>query len=61
MLVIDTLSQLSSRQQIQGILPPTHGVTPKFQHPVSHGHYCATAAVVCVVLAALFVSARLYV
>lgn len=61
MAVIDSLSHLVTRQQIQGVLPPPPGVTPNLEHPVSHGRYLSIGSVVCVVLAGLFVIARLYV
>ena len=53
-------SPLVKRQQIVGALPAPSGITPDFEHPTSHGHVLAVASVTCLVLAALFVGARLY-
>ena len=57
----DDVTYLWKRQQISGVLPAPPGVDPNFEHPVSHGHYLSLTSVVCVVIAAMFVFARLWV
>ena len=57
----DNLTYLWRRQQISGVLPPPPGVDTNFEHPVSHGHYLSLSSVVCIVIAAIFVFARLWV
>ncbi len=61
MVPAQVLAHLVGRQQIPGVLPPPPGVTPNFEHPASHGHYLSLTSVVCVVIAAVFVFARLWV
>jgi hypothetical protein len=61
MVPVQVLAYLVGRQQIPGVLPPPPGVTPNFEHPASHGHYLSLTSVVCVVIAAIFVFARLWV
>lgn len=52
--------QLVKRQQIVGSLSPPPGVTPNFQNPESNARTCVIASIVCVIIAALFVLARLW-
>ncbi len=61
MVPVQVLAHLVGRQQIPGVLPPPPGVTPNFEHPASQGHYLSLTSVVCVVIAAIFVFARLWV
>lgn len=58
---MDVLTHLVRKQQVQGLSPAPAGVTPNFGHPVSHGHYLSLASVVCVIIAAIFTFARLWV
>ena len=60
LIVMDVSSHLARRQQIIGVLPSPPGITPNFEHPTSHGHVLAVASVVCVVIATIFVAARLF-
>ncbi|KAL8829587.1 MAG: hypothetical protein Q9191_001938 [Dirinaria sp. TL-2023a] len=62
MASMDVLTHLVRKQQVQGLSPAPAGVTPpNFVHPVSHGHYLSLASVSCIVIAAIFVFARLWV
>lgn len=49
---------VARHEQMEGILPPPPGVTPNFDHPISHAHSMLVASIVCPILAAVFVAAR---
>ena len=44
----------------RGLMAPPKGIAPNFEHPVSHAQELLIINVVCLVLAAVFVSLRIY-